>query len=267
MQQQESQAPPSRTEPSEALVARMASENPTCLISFSRGKDSIAAYLAIRDKFERVVPYFYEVVPGLEFVEDSLAYFEQKMGRRIIRLPAPGFYRMLNQLLYQPPYTYDLIQWLGVEKHSHDDMQIAVCEDEGLDYETTYNALGMRAKDSMQRTLYFQKNGPVNYTRKLFYPIWDWDKQRVIDVIRHAGWKLPVDYRYFPASFDGLYTRFLVPIKRYFPRDWERICNLFPLIELDIMRYESAVAAGQQPPYVPPPGAKVYVSKRNQGVV
>lgn len=257
----ESAAPP-RIEPSAQLVDRMARENPVCMISFSRGKDSIAAYLNIRDKFERVVPYFYEVVPGLEFVEDSLAYFEQKMGRRIIRLPAPGYYRMLNQMLYQPPDTFELIQALGVEKHSHDDMQEAVCEDEGLDYETTFNALGMRAKDSMMRTLYFQKNGPVNYTRKLFYPVWDWSKQQVIDSIKHAGWKLPVDYRYFSASFDGLYTRFTVPIKRYFPRDWERICTVFPLIELDVLRYESAVAAGEQPPYVPPPNARVYVSTR-----
>lgn len=257
METKESKPPP-RIEPSEQLIERMAAENPTCLISFSRGKDSIAAYLAIRDKFERVVPYFYTVVPGLEFVEESLAYFEQKMGCHIIRLSAPGCYRGLNKMMYQTPNTVRLVEALGLEVHTHDDMQEAVCGDVGIDYDTTFNALGMRAKDSMMRTLYFQKNGPVNYTRKLFYPVWDWDKQRVIDTIRKSGWKLPIDYKYFSASFDGLYCRFLIPIKKYFPRDWDKIVNLYPLIELDILRYEAAVRAGTQPPYIPPAGATIH---------
>ena len=250
--------PPPRIEPSEQLIERMAKENPTCLISFSRGKDSIAAYLAIREKFERVVPYFYTVVPGLEFVEESLDYFERKMGTRIIRLPAPGTYRMIKDHLYQPPDTIAMIEALGLETHSHDEMQQAVCGDADLDYDTTFNALGMRAKDSMMRALYFQKNGPVNYTRKLFYPVWDWDKQRLLDIIKKSGWKLPIDYKYFPASFDGLYLRFTYPIYKYFPRDWEKIVNLFPLIELDILRYEAAVKSGDQPPYTPPVGATIY---------
>lgn len=252
-------AVPLRIESGEALVSRMASENSTCLLSFSRGKDSIAAYLAIRDKFERVVPYFYNVVPGLEFIEESLTYYEQKMGTHIIRLPAPGFYRQLEGLLYQPPDTVDMIRRLGLDQVSHDDLQEAACEDAGVDYATTYNALGMRAKDSMQRALYFQKNGPVNHNRKLFYPVWDWDKQRIIDAMRHAGWRLPIDYRYFSASFDGLYLKFMLPIKRFFPNDWEKIVNVFPLIELEVMRFESAVASGEQAPYVPPRDAKVYV--------
>lgn len=258
-------APPSAGFPktSEETIERVRAINPVCMISFSRGKDSIAVYLAIRDHFEEVVPYFYNVVPGLEFVEDSLAYFEQKMGRRIIRLPAPGCYRSLNNLMYQPPDAVAMIQALGLEAHTHDDMQEAVCGDEGLDYQTTFNALGMRAKDSMQRTLYFQKNGSVNFTRKLFYPVWDLDKQRVIDTIKKSGWKLPIDYKYFSASFDGLYTRFLLPIKMFFPRDWEKIITLYPLIELDVYRFESAVKAGEQPPYVPPHDARIYVSTRS----
>lgn len=233
--------PPPRIERSEDLVDRMAKENPTCMISFSRGKDSIAAYLAIREKFENVVPYFYTVVPGLEFVEESLAYYEKLMGRRILRFTSPGYYSRINSFMYQPPDTIAMIQALGLVSHSHDDIQMGVCSDEGLDYETTFNALGMRAKDSMQRTLYFQKNGPVNYTRKLFYPVWDWDKQRVVDTIRRSGWKLPIDYKYFSASFDGLYLKYLLPIKQHFPRDWERIITIFPLAELEILRYEASL--------------------------
>ncbi len=225
----------------EELIEQMASENSTCLISFSRGKDSIAAYLALRDKFERIIPYFYNVVPGLEFVEESLAYFEQKMGCHIMRFPAPGFYRTLNGMLYQPPTHVRMIEGLQLGQVTQDDLQMFACHDADVDYETTFNALGMRAKDSMQRALYFQKNGPVNYTRKIFYPIFDWDKQRVVDTIKHAGWKLPIDYKYFSASFDGLYLKFVLPIKENFPRDWEKIVNLYPLIELEVLRYKASL--------------------------
>ena len=77
--------------------------------------------------------------------------------------------------------------------------------------------------------------------------------------VHAAGWKLPIDYRYFSASFDGLYVKFMLPIKRYFPRDWQRICEFFPLIELEVLRYESAVAHGQQPAYAEPAGPHPYL--------
>jgi hypothetical protein len=43
------------------------------LLAFSRGKDSIAVSLALRDKIE-VIPCHYDDLLGLEFVEESLAY-------------------------------------------------------------------------------------------------------------------------------------------------------------------------------------------------
>jgi tRNA(Ile)-lysidine synthase TilS/MesJ len=55
------------------------------LLAFSRGKDSIAVALALRDKIE-VVPFHYDDLPGLEFVEESLAYYEKHLfGRHILR--------------------------------------------------------------------------------------------------------------------------------------------------------------------------------------
>ena len=233
--------PPAFPATSEATIKEVRAINPVCIISFSRGKDSIASYLAIREHFDGVVPYFYNVIPGLEFVEESLAYYEKLMGTRIIRMSAPGFYSQINGCLYQPPDTVQMIESLGLETHTHDDMQEAVCNDMGLDYDTTFNALGMRSKDSMMRALYFQKNGSINRKRKLFYPVWDWSKQRVIDTIVESGWKLPIDYRYFSASFDGLYLKFMLPIKQHFPRDWDKIVTIFPLIELEILRYEASL--------------------------
>lgn len=231
------------------LIAEIRDLTPDVLVSFSRGKDSIASYLRIRDEFERVVPYTYEVVPGLEFVEESLRYYEGLMGQHIIRLPAPGFPRLINNLVYQPPDRIKPIEYLRLPEFSHNDLQRAACMDSGLDYDTAYNAVGVRAKDSAMRAMVINKHGAVNHNRRIFYPLFDWDKQQVIDAIVHAKWKLPIDYRYFSASFDGLYAKFMVPIKRYFPRDFATICEWFPFVELETLRFEAAVRAGTQPPY------------------
>lgn len=239
-------------------IAAIREKTPDVLVSFSRGKDSLATFLALRDHFDRVVPYTYEVIPGLEFVEDSLAYYENKIGQHIWRYPAPGIWSMINHCVFQPKERLDLIARLNLIEYGHDDIQIFACEDAQMDYDTAYNAVGMRSKDSVQRAFTIQHNGSINHHRRIFYPIHDWDKQQVIDAIVHAGWKLPIDYRYFSASFDGLYVKFIYPIKLYFPRDYELICLWFPFVELEVARYEAAIKRGLQPPYVPPPRAKLY---------
>lgn len=245
MENKENTGPPKPTRSfaltSEETIAEVAAINPVCMISFSRGKDAIAAYLHIRDHFERVVPYTYYVVPGLEFVEESLLYYEQKMGCHIKRMPNPAFRNMLINLVAQPPDRIALIESMELERLNHNDIQEFVAMDEGLDYETTYNAVGTRAKDSMQRALYFQKNGSINHTRRTFYPVWDWDKQRLIDTIKKSGWKLPIDYTIWTSSFDGLYLNYLYQVKKHFPRDYQRILHFFPLAELEIYRYEASL--------------------------
>lgn len=239
-------------------IAAIRERTPDVLVSFSRGKDSLATFLGIRDAFERVIPYTYEVVPGLEFVEDSLDYYERKIGQHIWRYPAPGIFRMLNAMVYQPKERLELIPRFDLPDITHDDIQKFACADAGIDYDTAYNAVGMRSKDSVQRAFSIQHNGSINHNRRIFYPIHEWDKDDVMRAVRDAGWLLPVDYRYFSASFDGLYVKFLYPIKLYFPRDFQKICDWFPFAELECLRYESAIRRGEQPPYVHPPRAKLY---------
>jgi len=226
---------------SEETIAQVRAISPVCMISFSRGKDAIAAYLNIRDKFERVVPYTYYVVPGLEFVEESLLYFEAKMGCHIKRFPAPAFWNWIKYNVYQPPNRVNLNASMDIQEYTQDDLQLAVCADEGLDPETTYNAIGTRAADSMMRALHFQKNGSVNHARRTFSPVWDWGKERLMATIRASGWKLPIDYTIWTSSFDGLYLNYLYQIKKHFPRDYQRILHFFPLAELEIYRYEASL--------------------------
>lgn len=60
-----------------------AEHGPTALLAFSRGKDSIAAWLTLRKYFDNVVPLFWYLVPDLEFELESLDYFERFFGTKI----------------------------------------------------------------------------------------------------------------------------------------------------------------------------------------
>jgi hypothetical protein len=218
-------------------------KNNATLVSFSMGKDSIATFLEVRDHFENVVPFYLEGVPELEFVENNLAYYEQKIGRHIIRLPQPAFYGMLNNLLYQPPIEarHRLIWSWQLPHHTHDELHDIVCQIEGLDPLTTYTGIGLKYADSIQRRTSLSRNGLVTHSKKKYYPIAQYNKQDVLDKVASAGWKLPTDYKYMKDSFDGFQIRYLLPIRDHFPADYQKILEWFPLVELEIYRYERSL--------------------------
>jgi len=60
----------------------------------------------------------------------------------------------------------------------------------------------------------------------------------LLDTIRAANIRLPVDYRWFGRTLDGLDYRFLAPLKAHAPRDYARVLEFFPLAELELFRME-----------------------------
>ena len=65
------------TAPGEQIVAEIVSKTDTVLLGMSCGKDSIAAWLAIKPHFRRIVPYHMHLVPDLEFVERGIRHCEE----------------------------------------------------------------------------------------------------------------------------------------------------------------------------------------------
>jgi hypothetical protein len=98
--------------------------------------------------------------------------------------------------------------------------------------------MGIRAADSAQRATALRVHGCVNNTRCTFYPVWDWKADRLYDELRRNNIRLPVDYRLFGRTFDGIYLLYLYNLKRERPRDYARILEWFPLADLEIWRYE-----------------------------
>lgn len=209
------------------------------LLSFSGGKDAWVTWIAIRDHFpaEKVTPFYYYLVPGLSFIEEYLAYAEGVLGTHITRLPSPRFYAMLNDLVYQPPDRWPTMQNLDLPRFTWDDVHRACEISRGLP-SNCWCAVGVRASDSVRRATALRTHGVVNDKRRVFYPAWDWKMDRVYDALERNGIRLPVDYRLFGRTFDGIYLLYLWNIKKHFPQDYARILEWFPLADLEIWRYE-----------------------------
>ena len=80
--------------------------------------------------------------------------------------------------------------------------------------------------------------GSVNFKKRHFYPIFDWNIEDLKNCLRDNNVKLPVDYEMWGKSFDGIDYRFIKPLKERFPADYDKLKELFPLLDLEIMRYE-----------------------------
>lgn len=219
------------------VIRAMQDETDTVLMSFSCGKDSIAAWLTIRPYFKKIVPYYLWLVPGLSFVEDSLRYYEDYFGTHIIRLPHPSFWRMLNNFMWQSPERCQVIEAARMPNYDYDDMNRLIIEREGLP-DTTFCVSGVRAVDSPVRWSTMKKHGAINWNRRYFYPVWDMRKDELIRLIERNHINLPVDYAMFGRSFDGVDYRFLKPLREYYPADFEKLIEWFPMANLEIMRYE-----------------------------
>lgn len=218
-------------------IRAVRAEQDKTLLAFSTGKDAIAAWLAIRDHFDEVVPYYLYLIPGLEFVDESLGYYEQFFGVRITRLPHPSLYRWLNNFVFQPPERCLVIEQARLPMFDYADVRQVMCEDKGLPLETLV-ADGVRAADSPMRRIAIQTHGSISKRLGKYHPVWDWRKADLVGAFRKAGVRLPEDYRLFGRTFDGLDLRFTLPLKKHRPRDYQRILEWFPLIDLEVWRYE-----------------------------
>lgn len=229
--------------PSSAEIRKSLTEEgrPVC-VAFSGGKDCIAAELALREAgVETVLAHLY-LIPGsehgktLRFVEDGLSRLEDQLGKEIHRYPHPSFYRMLNNLVFQPPERCAVIESAQLPTVDYESMWELIREDLGLPNDT-WVADGVRAADSIVRRGSIKRHGAMKPKHHKVSPIWDWKQGKVFDFISDHGIDLPVDYEWFGRSFDGIDYRFLSKIKENSPSDFEQILSWFPLADLELMRY------------------------------
>ncbi|WNV82227.1 hypothetical protein [Umezawaea sp. Da 62-37] len=220
--------------PSEQIRAELAAEGKPVLLGFSRGKDSLAAWLAMRDAGITVVPYHLYLVPDLRFVEDSLKFYEDFFGVPILNLPHPTLYRWLNSLLFQPPERAAVIEAAQLPEPTYEELAELIRTD--FDLPAAWNADGVRAADSPNRRMAMVTHGPKREHLRKVSIVWDWRIADVRAALARHHCPLPEEYEWFGRSFDGMDFRFLDPIRQHAPEDYRRILDWFPLADLEVFR-------------------------------
>jgi 3'-phosphoadenosine 5'-phosphosulfate sulfotransferase (PAPS reductase)/FAD synthetase len=208
----------------------------TVILMFSRGKDSIASYYQLKKFFKTIHLVYKYRVPELKFVEESLKYFEDKFQQKIIQIPHPAFFNQINHFIFQDPNQANFIQYVGLPTHTQKEFDEWLPID--LDCPNAYIASGVRQNDSLMRGMVIRKYGAFNEKAKTFYPVYDWTNDQIRDCLKENDVKLPIDYEIWGKSMDGIDYRFIKPLKERLPEDYKIVKKYFPLIDLEIMRYE-----------------------------
>lgn len=222
---------------SKEVLQLLKDENRPVALSFSCGKDSIAAWLAMLEYGIEVVPFYFWLVPNLAFIDEELAYFEEFFDTPIHRYPKPSFYRLLNGAVFQSPEHLKVLDAVGgIPTPDYAEMWEVILDENGLPQDT-WRADGVRAADSIVRRSSFTQHGVMKQASRKVSPVADFLKAEVMEIIERHGCKLPIDYEIFGRSFDGIDKRFTEPMKEHLPEDYERLRQWFPLIDADIIRW------------------------------
>lgn len=205
-------------------------------VAFSMGKDAIAAFLALREVpgLELSLHHSY-LIPGLEFVDEWIAYYERRLGLKIHMVPHWSLFRYLQFDVFQPPARSLELKPFRFRHYKNSHMHDYARELAGVPH-STYIATGVRACDSPMRRTSCSTHGVLNPLARSFWPVFDWTIADVSESIKRSGLVLPVDYLLFGRTFDGIDFRFLAKIKERFPRDYQRILEWVPLADLEIKR-------------------------------
>lgn len=209
----------------------------TVLLGFSRGKDSIAAWLWLRQLGIRVLPFHLAGIPGLSFVDRSLAYYEQWFATPIERLIEGSLYDSIGSLVYQPGEDeawIDALDLWGYNNHYAADWMRRKYGVPGA-----WVAWGINLTDSIDRRIYVTKYQGRIESNRSFYPCFDWTKKQIMAAIRENEIRLPDDYLLSSRSFTGVpRVRTLTRLKEVFPEDFERVKLFFPMCEAALARNE-----------------------------
>ncbi len=227
--------------PSTEVRERLKNEGRPVLVAMSLGKDAIATNLALRaEGIETKLAYMYSI-PGrdgqrtLDFIMNTAADLEKAFGQTIHMYPHPSLYRLLNALVFQPPERCAVIEAARFPTIKYAQLWDLIREDLGLPADT-WVADGVRAADSIVRRASLTRHGVMKPKHHKVSPIYDWQKHEVMGAIEDAGIALPIDYKWFGRSFDGIDYRFLEPLSRYSPEDYQQILHWFPLADLELFR-------------------------------
>lgn len=208
-----------------------------CFLGFSRGKDSIAAWLWLRRFFTRIIPFHCASIPGLKFVDESLEYYEEYFKTKIERCISGDIMDAISNLVFQPGEDESLIDSLDIVSYDNHEVFLSLREKYALPH--AWCAFGINASDSLDRRIYVNKCQGRHDHRNTFYPCFNWSKQQILNAITAEGIKLPRDYMLANRTLASIPNlRHLINMEKEMPDELERVELIFPFIRARLARNE-----------------------------
>lgn len=210
------------------IVSEMGNRIP---LAFSRGKDSLAAWLYLVELGCEVYPFHCASVPHLEIVDKSLAYYEDWFDTKIERLCSGDNIYNITSLIFQPIEDLELLLRLDPWEWPVEEAGIMYAEDV-LGIENPWVAQGYSMYDSVFRMMPIYNSRGIIESRDSFYPIWDWTSTQVTDFISQYDISLCLDYLVDRTSMVSvpLYTT-VKNLRHEYPKDYEKMKLFFPFMD------------------------------------
>jgi hypothetical protein len=219
-------------------------------LGFSRGKDSVAAWLWLREFFPRVIPFHCATLPGLGFVERSLTYYEEFFQTPILRCVSADLCMALSDLVYQPCEDEDWIDALALSPAADNDQVVRQLR-AAYGLPSAWVAWGISATDSIVRRSAKKYQTGKSEKNRTLYPCFDWPRALILNAIESAGVKLAEDYTMGNRSFAGIPgVRHLDRMRELYPEDFERVKFFYPFCEATLARNDfrrMSVATSNKP--------------------
>lgn len=250
---------------SEETCEYVRSQTDRVVLALSLGKDSIVAWLQLR-KFwskDQIVPIYNSNIAtpdglhNISFIDRSIAYYEEVFATKIYTIPNPEFIRQLRYGIYcspehLPARDYLIFNYKSLPEYSNNDLNTWLVENiEELEH--AWFATGIRATDNMTRRRTIQGQGSAHPTSRKFYPVWDWTIDRIETELRANNVKLPVDYRWWKRSLDGIGSDYTEQFREKLPADYAAFKFWFPAHGVDEFRVkcvEQLLAEKDDPDYI-----------------
>lgn len=207
------------------------------ILSFSRGKDSVAAWLYMRKFFPKIIPFHCASVPGLSYVDESLAYYEEFFKTPIIRYMDSECGGAVHRLWFQPVEDEDEIDRVGFWKYDKNELANLIRKKHGI--QNAYCAFGINQSDSIDRQVRVKECQGRHDGVKSFYPCWNWSRAEIMRIIEENQVRLADDYLIACRSTAGLPgIRVLERMESVFPEDFRKVRLMFPFIQAVVARNE-----------------------------
>ncbi len=221
---------------SDALCREIAERsNGVCLLSFSRGKDALAAWLNLSRFFNRIIPFTCAAVPHIPFADEYLAYVERIFGTHVIRFQDVGLYCTVDALQFQYPHYEEWIDSAQLPVYDAQDIANIIRNHLGLP--NAWTAYGLNASDSIDRMITVRQCRGRYYGTRSFYPNYDWTHKQIMQVLQDSHIRLSNEYHIASRSFaGGLMPHNLLAVEKRAPDLFRQLEFYYPLLKASLAR-------------------------------